>query len=37
MITLISHTVTHCDDLTDSDLDISNNDDDEPNLDPLIR
>jgi hypothetical protein len=28
---------THCDDLTDSDLDVSNNDDDEPNLDPLIR
>jgi hypothetical protein len=27
---------THCDDLTDSDLDVSDNDDDEPNLDPLI-
>jgi hypothetical protein len=27
----------HCDDLTYSDLDVSDNDNDEPNLDPLIR
>jgi hypothetical protein len=28
---------THCDDLMNSDLNISDNDDDEPNLNPLIR
>jgi hypothetical protein len=28
---------THCDDLMDSDLDVLDNDDDELNLDPLIR
>jgi hypothetical protein len=28
---------THCDDLTDSNLDVSDNDDDQPNLDPLIN
>jgi hypothetical protein len=28
---------THCNDLTDSDLNVSDNDNDKPNLDPLIR
>ena len=28
---------THCDDLMDSNLDVLDNNDDEPNLDPLLR
>ena len=28
---------THCDDLTDFDLDVLDNDNDEPNLDPVIN